>query len=431
MHGRDRKITRVSLALPAFALSRRRLMGAVVLAVGGLTVGATAAAAEAADDGPVRVATVDEMIDRLRDDPILVQPSMGMGDSALAHDVLTEAASGAELPVYVVLAQMPEELADGERPGEQVAVLLRDELGDGVYHVEFLGESSYTGVWGAPDEYDFRDAYIALRNAEENGPGEYPRASALFEAAVVAHAAASPGQELPQSVVDDYASRPWAFIPESTTSMADAKATRWVATLATVIGVLIAGIIVTLGVVRAKPLKTKAGVPARRSAHETVPEQMADRARKRLASARRRFEALPGTELTADPGEKAARAIDAAERVLDTGDELDAVGAYVLALIADREVDRVKRPERPAFRPCFINPLHGESHDTVRVGGSSIDAPVCSTCGRQQGAFLSVRKGIRGWAPYVETDTVWAWTGYGALVGDLADQVLADRGVRR
>lgn len=399
-----------------------------MLAVWGVVAGAPAVAQDATDR-PAPATTVDEMIDHLRDDPVLVQPSMGMGDSAQAHDVLSEAAAGAELPVYVVLAEMPEELSDGERPAEQAAVLFRDELGDGLYHVRFLGASSYTGVWGAGDEFELRQAYAAVQKAEENGPGEYPRASALFEAAVIVRSAAHPGQEPPPAVVDEYARQQWAFIPESTEAMAEARATRHVVTLATVIGVLVAGSILTVGAMRATPLPASVRVGG--SADGAVPERMPDKARERLGIVRRRFDALPRDQLTSVPGERAATAIEAAERVVDTGDEFDAAGAYVLALIADREVDRVTRPERQAFRPCFINPMHGEASEQVRVSGSSIDAPVCSTCGRQQRAFLSVRTGLRRWVPYVETDTVWARTGYGALVGDLAEQVLADRGVRR
>ncbi len=378
----------------------------------------------------MHTATVDELIEQLRDDPVLVQPSMGMGDSELAHDVLSEAAADADLPMYVVLAEMPGELAATEQPAEQAAVLFRDELGEGIYHVAFLGAGSYTGAWGAPDDFDLRQAYTELRAAEENGPGEYPRSSALFEAAVMVRAAAAPGEDLPSSVVDDYVSEPWAFVPDPPTSMADAEATRWVATLATGIGVLVAGLIITVGVVRAKPLRARKG-DAARPAYEAVPEGIERRAKKHLADARRRLDELSGDELATPTGEKVSSAIDAAERVLDTGDDLDAVGAYVLALTADREVDRVSRPELRTYQPCFINPMHGEAEDAVRVGGSSIDAPVCSACGRRQGAFLSVRRGLRGWVPYVETSTVWARTGYGALVGDLAEQVLADRSVRR
>ncbi|NDL56519.1 hypothetical protein [Phytoactinopolyspora mesophila] len=421
-----------ALTASAAPFRRRRVLRAAALAVCVAFFGAPAAIAASVDEEPVHAATVEEIIEHLRDDPILVQPSMGMGDSLLAHDVLSEAAAGADIPVYVVLAHLPDEVGPTEQPAEQVAILLREELGDGIFHVDFLeSPSAYTGIWGAPDDFDLRNTYMALREAEARGPGEYPRASALFEAVLVVRAAATAGAEPAPSVVDEYASQPWAFIPDFTKPVADAKADRWVATLSTASGVLVAGLIVTTGIARAKPLRAKAGAQARRPAYEAVPEGMPMRARKRLDKARRRFDALSGTELTSEAGELAATAIQAAERVLDTGDELDSVGAYVLALTAEREVDRVREPERQVFRPCLINPLHGEARDTVRVDGSSIDAPVCSACGRRQGAFLSVRKRVRGWEPYVDTSTVWARTGYGALVGDLAEQVLADRSARR
>ncbi len=389
-----------------------------------------AAATPASDEPPPHAATVDEMVEQLRADPVLVQPSMGMGDTRLAHEVLSQAVADAGVPVYVVLAEMPEELARMERPAEQVAVLFREALGDGIYHVDFLEGSSYTGAWGVPDELDFRPAYIALRAAEQRASGEYPRPSALFEAVLVVQAAVTPGAELPSSVVDEYASQPWAFLPERLKPIADARADRWVATLIVVTGVLVAGLIITAGIARAKPL-ARGRSAARPPAYEAVPDGLDRRVHKRLGGVRRRRDALSGDELTSPAGERATSAIEAAERVIDTGDELDLVGADVLTRIADREIDRLHDPERRRYQPCFINPLHGEASDTVRLDGSSIDAPVCSACGRRQGAFLSTRKRMRGWEPYVDTSTVWARTGYGALVGDLTEQVLADRSVRR
>ncbi|TDD70697.1 hypothetical protein E1262_08585 [Jiangella aurantiaca] len=396
------------------------------LTAAALLLGAPAAADDEHAD------TVAEIVEQLRTDPILVQPSMGMGDSERAHDVLTAAAAGLDLPVYVVLADTPADMAGTDSVAEQAAALFRAELGDGLYHVEFREGISYTQSWG-DDELD--DAYLApvthaIERAESNAPGEYPRASALFEAVLTLRWAAAPAEALPDDVVDEYAAQPWAILPESDHDRADAAAGRRVALIATVFGVLVAGTIITLVVARAEPVG-RGVVKRRRPAYTPVPGDIADIARRRLDEARRRLAGLPAARLTSPAGSAAADAVEAGDRVLETGDPLDAVGATVLAAVAVREVERAGSPKRPPYRPCFVNPLHGEAQRTVRVDGSSIDAPVCRDCARAQGRFLAVNRRWRGWAPYAETSTVWARTGFGALVGDLAAQVLDDRSARR
>ncbi|WP_176986519.1 hypothetical protein [Jiangella alba] len=398
--------------------------------------------------------TVDAMIEQLRADPILVEPSMAMGDSAAAHDLLTEAAEDAGVPVYVVLADTPTDLAGTDSVSEQAAALFRAELGDGLYHVEFREGIAYTRSWGGGelDEAYTAPVAFAIERAESNAAGEYPRASALFEAVLTVRWAAAPLDELPDSLVDDYAAQPWAFVAETDYDRADKAAGRWVALLATTFGLLVAGAIITPVVLRAKPAtgrgaagrrsgSASVSVPARRvgptragramPTTSAVPGGVAATATRQLDDARRRLAGLSPEQLTSPAGTAAADAVEAGDLVLATGDPLDAVGATVLAAVAVRETERATAPKRDPYRPCFINPLHGEARATVRIDGSSIDAPVCRDCSRTQDRFLAVRRRLRGWAPYVETSTVWARTGFGALVGDLAAQVLDDRSARR
>lgn len=399
------------------------MLVAPALAVATLLLGAPAAAPETHAD------TVGDMVEQLRSDPVLVQPSMGMGDSELAHDVLTEAADSLDQPVYVVLADTPADLAATNRPAEQAAALFRAELGDGLYVIEFTDDISYTRSWGGGELDEARSApvYTAIEKAEADATGEYPRASALFEAVLTLRWAAQPAEPIPDAVVDEYAAQPWAFIPDSDYGRVDATAGRWVALLATVTAVVVAGTIITLVVARSKPLPRRRG----RTGYAPVPDDIAATARRRLDDARRRLAELPAAQVSGARGEAAATALEAGDQVLATGDPLDAVGASVLAAVADRELERVTTPKRRPYVPCFVNPLHGEARDTVRLDGSSLDAPVCRDCARSPGPFLAVRRRLRGWAPYAETPTVWARTGYGALVGDLAAQVLEDRGARR
>lgn len=397
------------------------------LAIGTFLVVAPVASGEvlaAGDDS--HAGTVDEIIEHLRADPILVQPSMAMGDSARAHDVLTDAAAGVDVPVYVVLAEVPADLTDAERPAEQAAALFRDALGDGLYYVDFPDGPSYSHGWGdGLEDFTGRAANDAVLSAEANASGEYPMASSLLEAVYTVRSAEQPGAALPESVVEEYANQSWAIRPETGSARTDATAGRWVAVIATTSGIVVAGLIVTLVVARTAPLP-------RRDDHAPIPADARVHAQRIVDAARRRLAELPAATLTDPQAESATRAIEAADRAMSTGDDLDAVGAQVLGRVAHRELNRRTDPDSKPYRPCFVNPAHGEAHDTVRVGGSSIDAPVCRSCAQQRdpGPFLSVRSGRRGWKPYVETSTVWARTGFGALVGDLADQVLDDRVTR-
>ncbi|NED96684.1 hypothetical protein G1H11_15345 [Phytoactinopolyspora alkaliphila] len=395
--------------------------------------------------------TIDDIVEHLRADPVLIQPAMGMGDTRAAHDLLVDLAADVDGPVYVVLADTPEDLAATDGVSEQAAALLRSELGDGLYFVDFIDGPRYVGAWGPTANVDQRVTAEALQYVVANGPGEYPRASTLLEAVLTVRAAAEPGEPLPVEVVDEYAEQPWAFIPTEHYERADALAGRWVATLGTGIAILVAGSIMT-GVVHAVTSRTTrrqggsggrdgsrthagrgtgrggAGKTTSRrpEADADIPADIADVARNRWERARRRFENLNARELALPPASAAEEALDAAERVLETRDELDAVGAYVLSLQAERELRRIGKANVPRFRPCFINPMHPEARETVRIAGSTIDAPVCPQCRREQGSFMVVRTRWRR-RPYVETNTVWARTGYGALVDNLARHVLENR----
>ena len=381
--------------------------------------------ADAEDAEDSRAWTVDEIAQRLRRDPILVRPSMGMGNSERAHRVLTRASADASLPVYVVLTELPIDIGDTQAPAEQAAILLREELGDGFYHVRFLGEGSYNGVWGRSEDF-LTPTYQKLREIEQDGPGEYPQASVLLEAVLSVRAAAGGTDALSESVVEGYASQPWAFRPEPAGDRTDAEAGRLVTTIATGTGILLTGGVIT-AVAAARPLPAR----VRRREHEPVPASVPARAENRLDEVRIQLAALTAEQLGTEPAERAGTALEAAERVLAAGDGgLDAVGALVLANTADRELGRIDDPDEERYRPCFVNPLHGEAEAVISVQGTSLEAPVCARCGQRRGPFLAVRRGRR-WTPYTETATVWARTGFGSLVGDLAEQVLEDRSVRQ
>lgn len=115
----------------------------------------------------------------------------------------------------------------------------------------------------------------------------------------------------------------------------------------------------------------------------------------------------------------------------ETSERIDLAGAMVLLRQAGREIAEAdaarKRKRSPGARSglpqslCTINPLHGEAQSTTRLDAdaSGVRVPVCGSCqnDRQRGNQLQwIFDGDR---PYVEGDSVWAQTLFGAIGSDL------------
>ena len=115
----------------------------------------------------------------------------------------------------------------------------------------------------------------------------------------------------------------------------------------------------------------------------------------------------------------------------ETSERIDLAGAMVLLRQAGREIAEVdaarKKKRSPRARSglpqslCTINPLHGEAQSTTRLDAdaSGVRVPVCGSCqnDRQRGNQLQwIFDGDR---PYVEGDSVWAQTLFGAIGSDL------------
>lgn len=388
----------------------------------GLLMGAPASAA----DTPFP-RTIDEMVTQLHADPILVQPVLGTGDTQGVHDMLTELAGDVGVPVYVILAATPPELDGAEYPAEQGAALLRQELGDGLYIMKFDDGIDYARGFGKAAELELNLGYQAIRTAEQSGPNEYNRTTAVFDAAVLLRAVGQPGQEITDDQLADLMDQPWAFIPTDSHDHADQSARRWVYTIAAGLAVLIAGL--TLSRIASRAPLGPRGMEVSTISH-TDADKMAAQARKEIDRARQRFDTLSPAELGSSQGISSDEALQAADMVIDSDDQLDQAGAWVLALIASRDLDCIDDPELQPYRPCVVDPTHGEATDTRRLAESSIDAPVCSVCATTQGQILAAHT-WRGDRPYLDTNSVWARTGFGALVDDLPSQVLEERGGRR
>jgi len=121
----------------------------------------------------------------------------------------------------------------------------------------------------------------------------------------------------------------------------------------------------------------------------------------------------------------------AAERVIASSDLLDVVGALVLARTG-RSLLRTADP----YRPCFVNPLHGEGTVEIEITDgdeASLSVPACRRCGSTRGLaqeldpLLEAWWGLRGSRPYYEGGTLWARTGFGGLDPDLWRLVVSER----
>jgi hypothetical protein len=397
----------------------RGLLVALVLLASG------AGAAGASAPGP---RTTEDIAEALRADPVLVDATMGTGDAQGVHDVLTQLAADVDVPVYVVLASTPTDLRTTEDPAQQAAALLNADLGDGLYFVHFTDGIGWVGGFGSAKDIDPGAGQRAYTRAREIGPNEYNQPTAALEAELVLRAAADPQHEIDDDQLRELIDTSRAFVPTEAREHADLAAQRWVMTIATAIAVVIAGLVLT-SVGRAAPIgpRRSADGTDRAAARRTRVLNPVDP--QALVRAQRMYDGLRARDLASPHATAAAEALTAADLVSGSDDRLDAVGSWVLALQARRELERIRRPARPPYRPCIVNPEHGEATSTVRLAGSSIDAPACTACGREHGPVLTTST-WRGERPYLDTPTVWARTGFGALVDDLAAQVIADQDAR-
>jgi len=147
--------------------------------------------------------------------------------------------------------------------------------------------------------------------------------------------------------------------------------------------------------------------------------------------------------LDAEPVPREARAQEQYQRALDARDtagrlladedatEADLVGALVLEDVAQTALANAHALThgQPLPEPaplCALNPTHGRSVATGRWG-SSPKLPVCKACRSALRSKQAPDVLDDGGRPYLERDTVWARTAFGALVSDLPTEVVRDR----
>ncbi|MGO1291870.1 MAG: hypothetical protein ACTMH0_11325 [Brevibacterium linens] len=138
-----------------------------------------------------------------------------------------------------------------------------------------------------------------------------------------------------------------------------------------------------------------------------------------------RTDDLSSAELT-----QVERAFDAyyeARSIVDdeAAERIDLAGAMVLLRQARREIglagqSRGARSSRPESL-CTVNPLHGEARTTspVSVGVRAVRVPVCSACEGDLRGGRDLQWIFDKGRPYIEAESVWAETLFGAIGGNL------------
>ena len=138
---------------------------------------------------------------------------------------------------------------------------------------------------------------------------------------------------------------------------------------------------------------------------------------------------VPQSPAAQEHYQRALDARDTARRITEDADASDAdlVGALVLEDVARQALgDALGRSSDRVSALCALNPTHGRSTGKGRWG-SSPTLPLCAACLKDVKAKRAPEVLDDSGRPYLERDTVWARTAFGALVSDLPAEVVRDR----
>jgi hypothetical protein len=156
-----------------------------------------------------------------------------------------------------------------------------------------------------------------------------------------------------------------------------------------------------------------------------------------------RLRALDARGLPAQQADEVRRGLDAytfAGRLVDADDvtRADLAGALVLLTEAGAAGGRKGAAggrrgasRTRAARLCTVDPTHGASSAWARLprgagAGTTPPLPVCAPCQRDLAAGRTPAWLHDRGRPYVERDTVWSRTRFGAEDGDLVEMIRAE-----
>lgn len=391
----------------------------------------------------------------LAQDGVWVHPSLAPVVGEAREQLLEDAVAASPTPVFVVVHPLSYDGAFGGR-ADELLTLVHDRTGvDGLYlaapdlagegaRVEGLGWDSPVDAWqvtyaaselATADGGDTVDALVEAVDVVRDGRVDeaYRQASALAEERYAAE----------QNAREDGSTGTGAAGTGSTGGPGSTD----VGGVDLVTGLLLVGVVTVVAVVLRRTRAARAA--AAPTTGWRLPESALGRVRTaedqrltrqaradvlRLGEAVEAHEIGPRDDRAAwqaalDHYEAAGRlldspAVDPGLRVLDT------VGAAVLARRGSAALRAARAGTSFAPAPvCFLDPLHPSPRGRaeVEVAGRAVSVPLCGECRRclregREPDVLDVELGGRA-VHYLDTDTVWARTGYGALLPDLLTEL--------
>ena len=402
----------------------------------------------------------DALAQSLADDPVHVTAAAEARVPDAAAAQLREKAQSLPYPVHVVLVDD----ALNEESGSELVDLLADRVGeDGVYLVASpYGRLSSAVVEHGTEALDGAQEAIASTQGSGSGyEGVRLVSTALDALAKDAGVEGMSGENGEQGTSDRADGTGEGSTGQSSEPLdgPDFSADQLV------VGVLLAGIVVAAAVFAVVGLVTR-----RRAARLALPPRVrmpadllrdaAQMQRSRIRAAliedtlgiAARLRALDARGLPAEQADEVRRGLDAytfAGRLVDADDvtRADLAGALVLLTEAGDAVDAAEAAaaggrksaaggrrgasRADAARLCTVDPTHGASSARARLprgagAGTTPPLPVCAPCQRDLAAGRTPAWLHDRGRPYVERDTVWSRTRFGAEDGDLVEMIRAE-----
>lgn len=402
----------------------------------------------------------DALAQSLADDPVHVTAAAEARVPDAAAAQLREKAQSLPYPVNVVLVDD----ALNEESGSELVDLLADRVGeDGVYLVASpYGRLSSAVVEHGTEALDGAQEAIASTQGSGSGyEGVRLVSTALDALAKDAGVEGMSGEDGEQGTSDRADGTGEGSTGQSSEPLdgPDFSADQLV------VGVLLAGIVVAAAVFAVVGLVTR-----RRAARLALPPRVrmpadllrdaAQMQRSRIRAAliedtlgiAARLRALDARGLPAEQADEVRRGLDAytfAGRLVDADDvtRADLAGALVLLTEAGDAVDAAEAAaaggrqsaaggrrgasRADAARLCTVDPTHGASSARARLprgagAGTTPPLPVCAPCQRDLAAGRTPAWLHDRGRPYVERDTVWSRTRFGAEDGDLVEMIGAE-----
>ena len=402
----------------------------------------------------------DALAQSLADDPVHVTAAAEARVPDAAAAQLREKAQSLPYPVHVVLVDD----SLNEESGSELVDLLADRVGeDGVYLVASpYGRLSSAVVEHGTEALDGAQEAIASTQGSGSGyEGVRLVSTALDALAKDAGVEGMSGENGEQGTSDRADGTGEGSTGQSSEPLdgPDFSADQLV------VGVLLAGIVVAAAVFAVVGLVTR-----RRAARLALPPRVrmpadllrdaAQMQRSRIRAAliedtlgiAARLRALDARGLPAEQADEVRRGLDAytfAGRLVDVDDvtRADLAGALVLLTEAGDAVDageaaaaggrqsaaggRRGASRADAAQLCTVDPTHGASSARARLprgagAGTTPPLPVCAPCQRDLAAGRTPAWLHDRGRPYVERDTVWSRTRFGAEDGDLVEMIGAE-----